>query len=279
MVVRVVMFFIFMLAYDVKALTQIQVEQQLGYKQLVCNNCTTYASFENMALSSGAQMGRVVVSNIESGELYAFEIVREREPGFEITYVNSISAPAVAITGLSEYRSMLVSASSFGIPDASATNLRSPNIPVLIPSSITSINTSSARVVLNDESALMAVSNYLRSTLFGSLSSPVTLSKLALAALQKLTVTVTFSDGSKMSFILSNPFESAMPFKAIDGSAVDASGAKISTSSIIGGSGGGFVVGGGTFIRYRSSCEIWSFPDGFGGRYTMELNCRYSSTP
>lgn len=219
----------------------------------------------------------VVVSNVQSGESYAFNLVSEREPGFEITYANSVSVPQVARTGLAEYRAMLSSISVFGVPDASATNFRSPNLPVFIPSSISNINTSSAGNVLNDEFALMAVSNYLRATLFGSLSSPVTLAKLALAALQKLTVTVTFSDGSKMSFILSNPYESAMPFKAIKGSAVDSAGNKIQVSSAAG--GGGYIVGGGGyFVTFRSSCEIWSFPDGMGGRYTLELNCRYTST-
>jgi hypothetical protein len=197
-----------LLCWDVQALNQYEAEQQLGFKQILCNECTTYDSFENVALASTNRNGILVVSNMETGGQKAFEFIREQEPDYVLTYVNEVAIPNIAQAALTQYRNTLTSmvAASGG----SYLNYRTPNIPVMIPSSINGIPTSSA----------------------------------------------------------------SRPFKYVEGSARDSNGQPI-CSAAIGGGGESYAFSGGSFSGISGSCELWSFPDGTGGRYIMEMNCNF----
>lgn len=239
-----------------------------------CNNCNGEIAKEK-ALAK-VYRGRVHIIDLEMNRVYSFHVTRSNEPGFTFHEANRIPSPQDLLDLVSEISLVILHSTQNGASFDRSKNILNDTVYINLPGVV------SSRDLYTYENS-QAVSNHLRMI---KLPNFYYIFKAAWQSVIRefiIVVQVKFSDGSSAVYRLGPILFSDHPYVLVDGSIVNPIGKPIDRNGLVlaNPSGDarkeGFIDNrvnqGGQFLTQR--CELWSFPNGNGGRYFLERNCVY----
>ena len=218
--------------------------EALGYHYEVCNTCINEEDFKRVAFAS-ASNEKVVITNFFTGVAKAYTVVDLNEPDIPhlpvIYEAYPVDVPAEAqdvSNRITTFIAGMKAGSPMPVSSAPETFIVISELvvpPTMLGSDGQSINTGSAREILDNPAASAAVSHYIKTYQLPNLWLVLT------AGLQQkwslviknigLTVKTRYQDNSVTEWVIGNPFESYNPYSLVQGSAKDANGNQIHSVS------------------------------------------------
>lgn len=192
-----------------------------GYHVELCKDCTLeedfmYAAQLQIDVDSVGQMinKTVVVGNLATRVVKAYRVSKVIDQNYSQTTIKPIATPAAAAEAFSAVETLFV---SWETQQGKPIDRYNPELIIDIPSTINGVNTSSYHIIKGSPDAASKVSNYLRMRLLASFAAQLQQRIILLLRMAEFVVKTNFEDGTSVSWILSNPWESYLPFQLIQG--------------------------------------------------------------
>ncbi|WKE64385.1 hypothetical protein PVT67_11940 [Gallaecimonas kandeliae] len=205
----------------------------LGYHFEFCNDCSSDYSFERAAISEAFKNEEVVLANINTGELRAYLVMWETEPGSQMKFADQMTVPAEARNFMSALMAYKAQGQNATVDSCKNSYANQPFAKTLqIPASLNGVDTSSVQAVLNHPTMGGSQVSKLLSLNFAS-GIWDNISNKFMPVLRKIPIFVVakYADGSQSDWIMGDWAYPEHPFRDVDDTACDGNGNALNLKS------------------------------------------------